>query len=53
MIRGIVWLVEQNVHGGYTVYGSCGIRQYYGYSKSEAITKYKELYNKEYFTEVK
>lgn len=53
MIKGIIWLVEQNVHGSYTVYGSCGVKQYYGYNKTEAVNKYKKQYHKEYFEEVK
>ena len=43
-MRSPIYFVERNIHGGYTVYGLLGVRQYYGYKKSEVIQKYKETY---------
>lgn len=37
----VISLVERNVHGAWVVWGQNGIRQYYGYSKSEAMQKYR------------
>lgn len=37
-----VFVVERNVHGAWAIYGSLGVRQYYGYTKAEAVRKYKE-----------
>lgn len=34
--------VEKNIHGAWVVYGVLGIRQYYYYTKKEAIRLYKE-----------
>jgi len=36
-----IWLVEQNIHGAWVVYGVLGIKQYYYYTKKEAISRYK------------
>lgn len=41
MLRGIVWTVHKNIHGAWVVYGVDGIKQYYGYTKKQAIEKYK------------
>ncbi len=38
---GLIFFVERNIHGAWVVYGLCGIKQYYGYSKKEAIARYK------------
>lgn len=37
-----VLIVERNIRGAWVIYGSLGVRQYYGYTKAEAIRKYKE-----------
>jgi len=37
----MIYFVEKNVHGAWVVYGNNGIKQYYGYSKTEAIQLYK------------
>ena len=34
--------VEKNIHGAWVIWGVLGIRQYYYYTKKEAIRKYKE-----------
>lgn len=38
MPKGNIWLVERNIR----IYGELGVRQYYGYTKAEAIKKYKD-----------
>lgn len=53
MKRSIINLVEKNIHGAWVVYGSIGLKQYYGYSKAEAVRRYKEEYKKTVITEVK
>ena len=45
MMRGVVWFVEKNIHGAWVVYGIDGIKQYYYYTKAEAIRKYKNECN--------
>lgn len=48
----IVFLVEKNVRGAWVIYGTLGVRQYYDYTKSEAIEKYrKECIGKVFFNE--
>lgn len=37
-----VWLVERNIHGAWVIYGSLGIRQYYYYTKTDAIRLYMQ-----------
>ena len=37
-----VFIVEKNVRGAWVIYGALGVRQYYGYSKAEAVKKYRE-----------
>ena len=34
--------IEKNIHGAWVIWGVLGIRQYYYYTKKEAIRKYKE-----------
>ena len=47
---GIIFFVEKNIHGAWVVYGAMGVKQYYYYTQKEAIQKYKEEYEKTYFT---
>ena len=42
-----VFFAERNLRGAWAVYGSLGVRQYYGYTKKEAIQKYNEEANKQ------
>ena len=42
--ENIVFFIERNIHGGWAVYGMDGVKQYYGYTKSEAKKKYIEDY---------
>lgn len=37
-----VFIVEKNVRGAWVIFGALGVRQYYGYSKAEAVKKYRE-----------
>ena len=49
----IVYFAEKNIYGAWAVYGVNGVKQYYGYTKSEAIDKYKEQAKKEIFVNLK
>ena len=40
-MRGIIFFVERNIRGAWVVYGLCGIKQYYGYTRKKAIERYK------------
>lgn len=42
MPKGNIWLVERNLRGAWVIYGVLGVRQYYGYTKAEAIKKYQD-----------
>lgn len=37
-----IYFTEINVHGAVVVYGTEGIRQYYGYGKKEAERQYRD-----------
>ena len=39
---GVIYFVEKNVRGAWVIYGQIGVKQYYGYTKQEAVAKYKE-----------
>ena len=39
-MKGNVFLVEKNVHGAWVIYGRLGVKQYYGYSKKQAVERY-------------
>lgn len=34
-------IVDRNVHGAWVIWGGIGIRHYYGYTKQEAIRRYR------------
>lgn len=36
-----IYFTERNIHGAWVVYGSEGIKQYYGYTKKQAIEMYR------------
>ena len=40
-MKNAIHFVDKNIHGAWVIYGILGIRQYYGYSKKEAIRLYK------------
>lgn len=46
---GIIHFIEQNIHGAWVIYGALGVRQYDGYTKSQAVAKYKEECKKNLF----
>ena len=37
-----IWLVEKNIRGAWVIYGVIGIKQYYYYTKKEAIARYNQ-----------
>lgn len=41
MVKSLLFFSERNIHGGWTVYGQIGVRQYYGYTKKEAEAAYR------------
>lgn len=41
-MNGIIYFVIKNHYGAWVVYGIDGIKQYYDYTKKEAIRRYKE-----------
>lgn len=43
---GVIHFIERNVHGAWVIYGIMGIRQYYGYTKAQALEKYRDEYNR-------
>ena len=40
--KGLIFFTEKNIHGAWVVCGVIGYRQYYGYTKKQAIELYKE-----------
>lgn len=42
MRRSPIDFVEKNIHGAWVVWGDIGIRQYYYYTKKEAMRMYRE-----------
>ncbi len=53
MSVGNVHFVEKNVRGAWVVYGALGVRQYYGYTKEEALKRYNDECDKTLFTDKK
>ena len=47
MRRAVIDFVERNIHGVFVVWGALGIRQYYYYTKAEAMKMYRDEYVKE------
>lgn len=41
MICSDIHLVEKNIHGAWVIYGVVGVRQYYFYTKKQAIALYR------------
>lgn len=37
-----IFFISQNLRGAYVVYGSEGVKQYYGYTKQEAVRLYQQ-----------
>ena len=40
-MNSVVYFVERNIHGAWVVYGSEGVKQYYGYTKKQAVELYR------------
>jgi len=40
--RNTIDFVEKNIRGAWVIYGEIGIKQYYYYTKAQAIKLYKE-----------
>lgn len=37
-----VFFVERNIRGAWVIYGALGVRQYYGYTRAQALAEYRE-----------
>lgn len=45
--RSVIWFIEKSFQGAWVIHGKIGTRQYIGYSKAEAVQKYKDFYKAE------
>jgi len=43
-MKSCIYFAEKNIHGAWVVYGLLGVRQYYGFTKKEAMSRYHEEY---------
>ncbi len=43
-MKSCIFFVEKNIHGAWVIYGALGVRQYYYYTKKEAMRLYREEY---------
>ena len=41
MIISCIYFAEKNVRGAWVIYGDLGVRQYYGYTKRQAVERYR------------
>lgn len=41
-MKGIIYFMKRNIHGAWVVYGVIGIKQFYGYTKTQAKQLYLE-----------
>ena len=41
-MESLVYFVERNHRGAWVVYGVEGVKQYYGYTKKQAVQLYKD-----------
>lgn len=41
MRKSVIWYIEKNIYGAWVICGEIGIRQYYYYTKREAMSKYR------------
>ena len=48
-MKGDIFFVEQNIRGAWAIYGRLGVKQYYYYTKAEAIELYKAECKKKLF----
>lgn len=39
---GDIYFAEKNVRGAWVIYGAIGVRQYYFYTKKQAMKRYRE-----------
>lgn len=39
-MNGYIYFSEKNVRGAWVIYGTLGVKQYYGYTKAEAEKLY-------------
>lgn len=41
-IMGDIYFTEKNAYGAWVIYGAIGVRQYYFYTKKQAMKRYRE-----------
>ena len=41
-MKAKIFFIERNIRGAWVVYGSEGIKQYYGYTKQQAKNMYQQ-----------
>ena len=41
-MRGVIHCIERNIHGAWVIYGALGVRQYYYYTKKQAVDLYRQ-----------
>ena len=41
-MRGVIHCVERNIHGAWVIYGALGVKQYYYYTKKQAMALYRQ-----------
>lgn len=44
-----IFCVEKNIRGAWVIYGDLGIRQYYDYTKKQAMRRYRDEYRSTIF----
>lgn len=40
--QNTIYLVERNGRGAWVIYGAYGVKQYYGYTKAQALRLYRQ-----------
>ena len=45
---GAIFFTERNIYGAWVIYGTEGVKQYYGYTRGEAEALYRESYREVY-----
>lgn len=41
-MKSDIFCVERNIHGAWVIYGALGVRQYYFYTKKQAMARYRQ-----------
>jgi len=49
----LIYLIEKNVHGAWVIYGEIGVKQYYFYTKKNAVSRYIDQCKQTIITNIK